>query len=90
LNISGEITVAALQEAVFKALSDPPFFASCIEGVGAQQSKAASRRMWTTSAQRCVPAPIAAPAGRNLKRSSITGGDFARFSTLRWQNPIAA
>jgi carbon monoxide dehydrogenase subunit G len=34
LNISGEITVAALREAVFKALSDPPFFASCIEGVG--------------------------------------------------------
>lgn len=34
MNISGEITVAALREAVFKALSDPPFFASCIEGVG--------------------------------------------------------
>jgi uncharacterized protein len=33
LNISGEITVAAPREAVFKALSDPPFFASCIEGV---------------------------------------------------------
>jgi carbon monoxide dehydrogenase subunit G len=33
LNISGEITVAALREAVFKALNDPPFFASCIEGV---------------------------------------------------------
>ena len=33
MNISGEITVAALREAVFKALSDPPFFASCIEGV---------------------------------------------------------
>ena len=34
MNISGEITVAAPREAVFKALSDPPFFASCIEGVG--------------------------------------------------------
>jgi carbon monoxide dehydrogenase subunit G len=33
LNISGEITVAASREAVFKALSDAPFFASCIEGV---------------------------------------------------------
>lgn len=33
MNISGEITVAALREAVFKALNDPPFFASCIEGV---------------------------------------------------------
>ena len=33
MNISGEITVAAPREAVFKALSDPPFFASCIEGV---------------------------------------------------------
>jgi carbon monoxide dehydrogenase subunit G len=33
LKISGEITVAAPREAVFKALSDPPFFASCIEGV---------------------------------------------------------
>jgi len=33
LNISGEITVAAPRQAVFKALSDPPFFASCIDGV---------------------------------------------------------
>ena len=33
MNISGEITVAAPREAVFKALSDPPLFASCIEGV---------------------------------------------------------
>jgi carbon monoxide dehydrogenase subunit G len=33
LNISGEITVAAPRDAVFKALSDAPFFASCIEGV---------------------------------------------------------
>lgn len=31
--ISGEITVAAPREAVFKALSDAPFFASCIDGV---------------------------------------------------------
>jgi carbon monoxide dehydrogenase subunit G len=34
LNIAGEITVAAPREAVFKALSDAPFFASCIEGAG--------------------------------------------------------
>jgi carbon monoxide dehydrogenase subunit G len=33
LNIAGEITVAAPREAVFKALSNAPFFASCIEGV---------------------------------------------------------
>lgn len=33
MNIVGEITVAAPREAVFKALSDAPFFASCIEGV---------------------------------------------------------
>jgi carbon monoxide dehydrogenase subunit G len=33
LKIEGEITVAAPRDAVFKALSDPPFFASCIEGV---------------------------------------------------------
>jgi hypothetical protein len=33
LNIAGEITVDAPREAVFKALSDAPFFASCIEGV---------------------------------------------------------
>jgi hypothetical protein len=33
LNIAGEITVAAPREAVFKALSNAPFFASCIDGV---------------------------------------------------------
>jgi carbon monoxide dehydrogenase subunit G len=33
LNIAGEITVAAPRAAVFKALSDAPFFASCIDGV---------------------------------------------------------
>jgi len=33
LNFVGEIKVAAPREAVFKALSDAPFFASCIEGV---------------------------------------------------------
>ena len=33
MKITGEITVAAPREAVFKALSDAPFFASCIEGV---------------------------------------------------------
>jgi len=33
LNIAGEITVAAPRDAVFKALSDAPFFASCIDGV---------------------------------------------------------
>jgi len=33
LIIAGEMTVAALRDAVFKALSDAPFFASCIEGV---------------------------------------------------------
>ena len=33
MNIAGEITVAAPREAVFKALSDAPFFASCIDGV---------------------------------------------------------
>ena len=33
LNFVGEIRVAAPREAVFKALSDAPFFASCIEGV---------------------------------------------------------
>ena len=33
MNIAGEITVAAPREAVFKALSDAPFFASCVEGV---------------------------------------------------------
>ena len=33
MNITGEITVAAPREAVFKVLSDAPFFASCIEGV---------------------------------------------------------
>jgi len=33
LNIVGEIRVAAPREAVFQALSNAPFFASCIEGV---------------------------------------------------------
>lgn len=33
MKIEGEIAVAAPRDAVFKALSDPPFFASCIEGV---------------------------------------------------------
>ncbi len=33
MNFSGEITVGAPREAVFKALSDAPFFASCIDGV---------------------------------------------------------
>ena len=33
MNFVGEITVAAPREAVFKALSDASFFASCIEGV---------------------------------------------------------
>jgi len=33
LNIVGEITVDAPRQAVFKALSDAPFFVSCIEGV---------------------------------------------------------
>jgi uncharacterized protein len=33
LKIEGKITVAASREAVFKALSDAPFFASCIDGV---------------------------------------------------------
>ena len=33
MNFAGDITVAAARDAVFKALSDAPFFASCIEGV---------------------------------------------------------
>jgi carbon monoxide dehydrogenase subunit G len=33
LDIAGEITVHASREAVFKALSDAQFFASCIEGI---------------------------------------------------------
>lgn len=33
MNITGEITVAAPRQAVFEALSDAPFFASCIDGV---------------------------------------------------------
>jgi carbon monoxide dehydrogenase subunit G len=33
LNFAGDITVAAPRDAVFNALSDAPFFASCIEGV---------------------------------------------------------
>lgn len=31
--VEGEITVAAPREAVFRSLSDAPFFASCIDGV---------------------------------------------------------
>ena len=33
MNVAGEITVDASREAVFKALSDAQFFASCIDGV---------------------------------------------------------
>ena len=33
MKVEGEITVAAPRDAVFKALSDAPFFASCIDGV---------------------------------------------------------
>ena len=33
MNIAGDIAVAASRDAVFQALSDAPFFASCIEGV---------------------------------------------------------
>jgi uncharacterized protein len=33
VNIAGEITVEALRDAVFTALSDAEFFASCIDGV---------------------------------------------------------
>jgi hypothetical protein len=33
MNIAGEITVTAPRDAVFKALSNAPFFASCIDGV---------------------------------------------------------
>ena len=33
MNITGDIAVAASRDAVFQALSDAPFFASCIEGV---------------------------------------------------------
>jgi uncharacterized protein len=33
MNISGEITVNAPREAVFGALNNAPFFASCIDGV---------------------------------------------------------
>ena len=33
MNFAGDITVAAPRDAVFKALSDAPFFAPCIEGV---------------------------------------------------------
>jgi len=43
LNIAGEITVAAPRHAVFQALSDAPFFASCIEGVSDLQAIDASR-----------------------------------------------
>jgi uncharacterized protein len=33
MNITGEITVGAPREAVFNALKNAPFFASCVEGV---------------------------------------------------------
>ena len=33
MDIAGKITVHASREAVFKALSDAQFFASCIEGI---------------------------------------------------------
>jgi uncharacterized protein len=33
MNISGEITVGAPRDAVFNALKDAPFFASCVDGV---------------------------------------------------------
>jgi carbon monoxide dehydrogenase subunit G len=33
MNVSGEITVPASRDAVFNALQNAPFFASCIEGV---------------------------------------------------------
>jgi carbon monoxide dehydrogenase subunit G len=33
MNISGEITVGAPRDAVFNALKDAPFFASCLDGV---------------------------------------------------------
>jgi carbon monoxide dehydrogenase subunit G len=33
MNISGELTVAAPRQAVFEALADARFFASCVEGV---------------------------------------------------------
>ncbi len=33
MNVSGEITVPAPRAAVFKALQNAPFFASCVEGV---------------------------------------------------------
>lgn len=33
MNISGEISVPAPREAVFNALQNAPFFASCVEGV---------------------------------------------------------
>lgn len=33
MNFAGEITVAAPREAVFRALCNAPFFASCIDGV---------------------------------------------------------
>jgi carbon monoxide dehydrogenase subunit G len=33
MNVTGEITVDAPREAVFNALKNAPFFASCIEGV---------------------------------------------------------
>ncbi|MDH5535173.1 MAG: SRPBCC domain-containing protein [Betaproteobacteria bacterium] len=33
MNLTGQITVSAPREAVFEALRDVPFFASCIDGV---------------------------------------------------------
>jgi uncharacterized protein len=33
MNITGELTVDAPREAVFNALKDAPFFASCVDGV---------------------------------------------------------
>jgi uncharacterized protein len=33
MNVTGEITIDAPREAVFNALKDAPFFASCIDGI---------------------------------------------------------
>ncbi|MBO0759366.1 MAG: hypothetical protein J2P54_26295, partial [Bradyrhizobiaceae bacterium] len=33
MNVTGAITVAAPREAVFNALKNAPFFASCVDGV---------------------------------------------------------
>lgn len=43
MQISGEITVAAPRDAVFGALSDAPFFTSCIDGVQNLESVDATR-----------------------------------------------